>query len=432
MPDTGSASRKYEDEIQPDQQAAEQAPDQVIRLDDRKPAPAVDEGRTEGPAALDPNPQREAVQPAPAPVAAPAPQKPKRSLKRPLLFALLPVALVIGGYYYVTGGQIMTSDNAYIQAQSLGVSTDVSGTVIEIDVHENQVVKKGDVLFRLKPDSFQTALNAAKAQLGTVRNQVLTLQASYQQALAQIEQAQADIPYYEAAFKRQQDLLKTSTASKATYDQAEHDLVGAKQKVSVSQAAAQAMLAQLGGDPNQKTEDNPFYQQALSAVDDAQRNLNDTIVKASFDGVVTNVDALQIGRYLPASTPAFSLVSQTDIWIEANPKETELTYVQPGQEATISVDTYPGVEWRGKVSSISPASSSSFSLLPAQNTTGNWVKVVQRIPMRVSVEDPQGKPTLRGGMSVEVSVDTGHARGLPGFVSDFLGMFGVKTGSGQK
>lgn len=151
------------------------------------------------------------LSPLPLPPAAPA--KPKRSLKRPVLFALLPIALAVGGYYYVTGGQVMTTDNAYIQAQSLGVSTDVSGTVQEIDVHENQVVKKGDVLFRLRPASFETALAAAQAQLGTVRNQVLTLQASYQQSLSQIEQAQADIPYYEAAFQRQQDLLKTDRKS---------------------------------------------------------------------------------------------------------------------------------------------------------------------------------------------------------------------------
>ncbi|WP_292138518.1 efflux RND transporter periplasmic adaptor subunit, partial [Mesorhizobium sp.] len=174
-------------------------------------------------------------------------------------------------------------------------------------------------------------------------------------------------------------------------------------------------------------EKNPFYLQAQSAVDDAQRNLADSIVKAPFDGIVTNVDALQVGKYLPASQPAFSLISATDLWIAAEPKETELTYVRPGQTATISVDSYPGTVWHGTVASISPASSSSFSLLPAQNTTGNWVKVVQRIPMRVTVDDLQGKPPLRGGMSVVVGIDTGHARGLPDFVTDLLGRFGQKS-----
>ncbi|MCA0013810.1 HlyD family secretion protein [Mesorhizobium sp. B292B1B] len=401
--------------------------DQIIRLDSereqRRANTVIDNDELETPVALEPaaleapsrEPQAAKVAAAPA-----APAKPRRSLTRPVLFALLPAALAVGGYYYVVGGQTMTTDNAYIQAQSLGVSTDVSGTVQEIDVHENEVVKKGQVLFRLRPASFETALAAAQAQLGTVRNQVLTLQASYRQSLAQIEQAEADIPYYEAAFQRQQDLLKTSTASKATFDSAQHDLIAARQKVSVAKAQAQATLAQLGGDANQPVEKNPFYLQARSAVDDAQRNLADSIVKAPFDGIVTNVDALQIGKYLPASQPAFSLVSATDLWIAAEPKETELTYVRPGQTATISVDTYPGAVWHGTIASISPASSSSFSLLPAQNTTGNWVKVVQRIPMRVTIDDPQGKPPLRGGMSVVVDVDTGHARGLPDFVTNLI------------
>ncbi len=180
------------------------------------------------------------------------------------------------------------------------------------------------------------------------------------------------------------------------------------------------MLAQLGGDPNQTIEQNPFYLQAKSGVDNAQRDLNDTVVKAPFDGVVTNVDAIQVGSYLQASQQAFSLVSTSHLWVAASPKETELTYVQPGQPATITVDTYPGVEWKGVVQSISPASGSSFSLLPAQNTTGNWVKVVQRIPMRVRIEDMDGKPPLRVGMSVTVDVDTGHARGVPDFVTNLI------------
>jgi len=414
---------------------AAKAGDQVIRLDSERQQrrggnPVIDDDELEAPVAPEPAALEAPSAPAkPAAVTAapPAPARHKRSLKRPILFALLPVALVVGGYYYVVGGQVMSTDNAYVQAQSLGVSTDVSGTVLEINVHENEAVKKGQELFRLRPASFETALAGAQAQLGTVRNQVLTLQASYQQSLAQIEQAEADIPYYESAFQRQQDLLKTSTASKATFDSAQHDLIAARQKVTVAKAQAQAMLAQLGGDANQPVEQNPFYLQAQSAVDDAQRNLNDSVVKAPFDGIVTNVDALQVGKYLPASQPAFSLVSSSDVWIAAEPKETELTYVRPGQKATISIDGYPGQVWHGTVASISPASSSSFSLLPAQNTSGNWVKVVQRIPMRVTIDDPDGKPPLRGGMSAVVDIDTGHARGLPDFVTDLLKRFGQKS-----
>ena len=204
-------------------------------------------------------------------------------------------------------------------------------------------------------------------------------------------------------------------------DSAQHDLEATRQKIAVAKAQADTALAQLSGDVNQTIENNPFYLQAKSAVDNAQRDLNDTIVSAPFDGVVTNVDAIQPGSYLQASQTAFSLVSTTNMWVEASPKETELTYVRTGQPATVTVDTYPGVEWKGVVDSLSPASGSSFSLLPAQNTTGNWVKVVQRIPLRVRIEDMQGKPPLRVGMSVAVDVDTGHARGLPDFVTRWLG-----------
>ena len=357
-----------------------------------------------------------AVRPAPAPEpvrVSPATKTAKRGWVRPILFALLPVALVAGGYQYVTGGQLMSTDNAYVQAQMIGLSTDVSGTVVSVEVHNNETVTKGQVMFRLRPDAFQVALDGATAQLGTVRNQVLTLQATYKQSLAQIEQAKADLPFYQTGFDRQKNLVASAAASKASFDQAEHDLTAARQRLVVAQAQAQSMLAQLGGDADQRVEDNPFYLQSKSLVDNAKRDLNDTVVRAPFAGTVTNVDALQVGQYLPASQQAFMLVSSDNVWIEASPKETELTWVKPGQDATVSVDTYPGVTWTAKVQSINPASGASFSLLPAQNTSGNWVKVVQRIPMRLQIDPAPGKPPLRVGMSVVVDVETGHARGLP-------------------
>ena len=345
----------------------------------------------------------------------------RRSLKRPILFALLPIALVAGGYFYVTGGQIMETDNAYLQADMVGVSTDVAGTVAAVNVHENEEVKAGQVLFQLKPDSFRIALEGAEAKLAAARNELLNLKASYAQTLAQIAQVEADIPYYQTAFDRQQTLITNAAASHATYDQAKHDLDAAKQKVTVAKAQAKTTLAQLGGDANQPIEQNPLYLEAKSAVDDAQRQFDDTTVRAPFDGVVTNVNALQPGSYLDAAQQAFSQVSTKNMWIAANPKETELTYVKPGQPVTITVDTYPGVEWKGKVASVSPASGASFALLPAQNTSGNWVKVVQRIPMRVTIDDTAGKPPLRVGMSTLVAVDTGRARGLPDMIQKLLG-----------
>jgi len=360
----------------------------------------------------------------PAQSAPPEAVKPKkrRSLKRPVLFALLPIALVVGGYYYVEGGQIMSTDNAYLQADMIGVSTDVAGTVASVDVHENEEVKLGQVLFTLKPDSFKIALDGARAKLGAARNQLLNLQASYKESLAQIAQAEADIPYYQTVLDRQQRLISGSAASQTALDEAKHNLDAARQKVAVAQATAQATLAELGGNADQPIEQNPIYLEAKAAVDDAQRQLDDTVVRAPFDGIVTNVSALQVGSYLEAAQQGFSLVSTKNMWIAANPKETELTYVKPGQPVSITIDTYPGVEWKGTVASVSPASGSSFALLPAQNTSGNWVKVVQRIPMRVTIDDAsaEGKPPLRAGMSTVIAIDTGHKRGLPEFAQKLL------------
>ena len=345
----------------------------------------------------------------------------RRLKRRRMMFSLLPLALVVGGYFYITGGRYVSTDNAYVQADMVGISTDVSGLVAGIDVHENELVKAGQVLFRLKPDSFAIALEGAQAELGHVRNQILALQAGYQQSLAEITQAEADLPFYQATFKRQQDLVATSASSRATFDQAKHDLDAAQQKVAVAKAQAQSALAELGGNADQPVEQNPLFLQAKAKLDEAQRQLNDATVRAPFDGIVTNVNSLQVGSYLQAAQQAFSLVSSDHLWITANPKETELTGIEPGQPVTISVDTYPDARWEGKVASISPASGSSFSLLPAQNTTGNWVKVVQRIPMRVSIDNKNGQPPQRVGMSVNVEVDTGHARCLPRFITNLLG-----------
>lgn len=342
-----------------------------------------------------------------------SPARPKRQRTRIALFTLLPLGLLVGSYLYVTSGQIISTDNAYIQADHVGVSTDVSGLVASVDVKDNQRVTKGQVLFTLKPEPFEIALASAKAQLGNVRNQILNLKANYNQALAEIDQAQIDLPYYQTSFQRQQTLITVSAVSKTNYDDAKHTLDSTRQKIAVAKATAQMVLAQLGGHIDTPIEQQPTYRQAQAAVDEAQRNLANSVVRAPFDGIVTNVDSLQVGAYLQPPQSGISLVSADNLWVAASPKETELSHMKPGQPVDISVDSYPGVQWHGTVESISPASGSSFSLLPAQNTTGNWVKVVQRIPVRISIDDAGQKPPLRTGMSVEARINTGKARGLP-------------------
>jgi membrane fusion protein, multidrug efflux system len=353
--------------------------------------------------------------------AAPDSVTPKKSLRRPLMFALLPLALIVGGYFYVTGGAVMSTDNAYVQADMVGLSTDVSGIVREVSVHDNQKVAKGDVLFKLDDLQFRLALDRAEAQIGNTRNDLVALQTSYRNMQAQVEQAQQDVDFNMVNFKRQEQLLANNFTPKATFDAARNTLQGSQQKLASLNAQLAGIAANLNGNPDAPIDEHPRYKDAVAARDEAARQLAHTIVRAPFAGIVTNVPSLQPGQYLAAAATAFNIVSTDHVWVQASPKETELTYVKPGQKVTVEVDTFPGQRWAGTVESISPASASSFSLLPAENTSGNWVKVVQRIPMRVRVNNAPGKPALRVGMSVEVSVDTGHERGLPSFITDLFG-----------
>jgi membrane fusion protein, multidrug efflux system len=364
-----------------------------------------------------------------------APQK-ERSTHRPwirrALFALLPLALMAGSYWYVTGGQVMSTDDAYVEADTVGIATDIPGIVQEIDVTNNQHVDPGQVLYRLDPNQFQIALDNAKANLAQTALTIDAMKQDYQRMLSDAAAEQGQVALDQTTYDRNAALLPSGSTSKATYDQARYTLETDKSKLQSLRQQAAVQLARLAGNPDIPVTQHPQYLQAKAQVDEAQRQLDHTVIKAPFAGTVTNVPSIAPGKYLAASMTAFFLVDRDHVWVDATPKETELTYVQPGQAVTVTVDTYPDAEWHGTVESISPAAAQQFSLLPAQNTSGNWVKVVQRIPMRVRVDtsgkDLSGKnlsdknlPPLRAGMSVEVDVDTGHARGLPHFLTALFG-----------
>jgi membrane fusion protein, multidrug efflux system len=347
-----------------------------------------------------------------------APQPPRRRWVRWVLFVLLPLALIGGGYWYVTGGSVMSTDDAYVEADKVGISTDVSGIVKEVDVSNNQHVDDGQVLFRLDDLPFRLALERADAQVGIVRNDLDALKANYRDMQAQIKQAQDDVEYYDREFHRQQDLAAKFIASQQTFDTARRNLQNAQQKLASLNQQLAAIAANLNGDPDIPVEQHPRYLDAMAQRNEAARQLDHTVVKAPFAGIATNVPAIAPGKYLQASVTAFYLVAADYVWVDSNPKETQLTNVRPGQPVTVTVDTYPDLEWHGTVESISPAAAQEFALLPAQNTSGNWVKVVQRIPMRVRLDtSDKSRPPLRAGMSVEVDVDTGHRRGLPQFLT---------------
>jgi membrane fusion protein (multidrug efflux system) len=346
-----------------------------------------------------------------------------RQQLRYLLLALGPILVLVGAaWWYLSTGRWITTDDAYVRAEKVNISTDVAGMVAGIAVHDNQKVAAGQILYRLDDTPFRLALQNAEAQLQMVRDDILAAQASYRQTEASIRTAQADIVFYQRQFDRVAALLPKGFAPQQAADQAQHNLDTAKGRLAELQQQATGIAAKLNGNPDLPFTKQPQYLAALAKVEDARRNLQHTIVRAPVAGIVTNVPSLTQGAYLPAGGTGFNLVATQNVWVEADAKETELTHAAAGQPVTVTVDTYPGVEWHGTVESLAPASGGSFALLPAQNTSGNWVKVVQRIPMRIRVETEPGQPPLRDGMSAEVAIDTGHNRHMPQFLSRLFGL----------
>jgi membrane fusion protein, multidrug efflux system len=343
-------------------------------------------------------------------------RRPRRRLIRWALFSLLPIAVLLGGYWYVTGGQIMSEDDANVNAERVGVSTDVSGIVHDVDVVNNQHVTKGQVLFRLDLRQFQIAVDQAQANLAQTELTLNSMKKDYQRLLDDTAAQQAQVNLDQINYTREAMLLRNGTAPQQAYDQAKYTLQGDQAKLQSMQQQSNVQLARLAGSAQTPTEQLPQYLQAKAQLAEAQRQLTDAVVRAPFSGVVTDVPSTAPGRSLTAYAVAFYLVDTDHVWVDAQPKETEMTYVRSGQAATVTVDTYPGVQWRGSVENISPAASQEFSLLPAENTSGNWVKVVQRIPMQIKIDtSDKSKPPLRAGMSAVVNVNTGHARGFPHF-----------------
>lgn len=339
------------------------------------------------------------------------PARRKRSLLRPILMLGGIAIVIVGtGYVWLTGGRYVSTDDAYVQAAEVNATTDVSGIVSRVLVHEGEHVTNGQVLFHLGEHHFQIMLDGAKAKLEQTAEQLAAEKEDYQRMLKDVDTAKAQVAQDQADFGRYASLIHGGGVTRAEYDDAHFKLMADQSRLESLQEQAKTQLAKLGGDITTPVEQLPDYLSAQADVAEAQRQLDHTIVRAPFNGVVTNVENLQRGQYLTAASAAFGIVSTDDVWVTAQFKETQLTHVKPGQDVTITVDTYPGAKWTGVVDSIAPASGSQFSLLPAENSSGNWVKVVQRIPMRVKITGGPADLVLRAGMSVEVSVDTHHQR----------------------
>jgi membrane fusion protein (multidrug efflux system) len=346
---------------------------------------------------------------------------PKGGMRRVNRLRLLRPVLMIGGvlvvliaclFFWLTGGQTMSSDDTYVNAAKVSLSTDVSGLVGKVYVTNNQHVTKGQELFSLEPSAFDIQVQSAQAQLAQAELDIAAAKRAYAQSQAEIATQRIAIESDQSNLSKYASVLRSGGVTQATYDNEKYQLEGDQAKLEELTDESGVQLAKLAGNADIPVQQTPEYMNALATLNNALREQAHAIVRAPFSGYVTEVDQLQPGMFLPAGTAAFGLVSDTDIWITSQPKESDLTWVRPGQAVTITVDTYPGSTWNGVVESISPASGSEFSILPAQNSSGNWVKVVQRIPLRVKITSGPKDTPLRDGMSAEISVNTNHHRHL--------------------
>jgi membrane fusion protein (multidrug efflux system) len=300
--------------------------------------------------------------------------------------------------------------------------------VTELAVHDNQQVAKGDLLFRLDDRPFRIAVDEAQAHLASARLQVESTKATYRQRLADLRSAQTTADYQQREYERQKRLLGPGISSQSQVDKALLARDAANQNVTAAKEQITSVLASLGGNVDLPVDQHPFVQQAQSQLDRAKLNLSYTTVRAPTDGIVTKVEQLQVGDYINASTPTFALVSTRDVWVEANFKEVQLGHMRAGQMADVNIDAYPDQTFHAKVTSVSPGTGTEFSMLPAENATGNWVKVVQRLPVRLEIESTNmTKLAMRSGLSANVEVDTRHRRGLFGLRSEEMDTPRVET-----
>ncbi|HEY3519333.1 MAG TPA: HlyD family secretion protein [Gammaproteobacteria bacterium] len=355
---------------------------------------------------------------APSAPAAPAARAPRRPLRSILLLAGPIVALVVGAYVYYTSGRVVETDNAYVKADVGVISAEVAGPIAALNVHENDRVEAGDVLFTIDDRSFRVALDRGNAQLAAINDFVESTKASYRQSLEQLALARTNAAYEQRELDRLTALAERKLASEVDVDEQRHDRDVANQEIQVTERALDAIRARLGGDLDRPVTEQAAYLAAKSMRDAAELDLEHTVVRAPFGGIASQVPT--VGHHVQPGTPVMTIVADRGVWIEANFKETDLTHVAVGQPVDIRLDTYPDRRWSGRVESISQATGAEFSVIPAQNATGNWVKVAQRIPVRIAIDTHGDDPSLRAGMSAIIDIDTGYERPAPGWVRALL------------
>jgi len=341
-----------------------------------------------------------------------------RRYRRFLLLVVLPAAAVIGGLtFYLNGGRYVGTDDAYVGAQKVLITPDISGKIDKVVVKEGQRVNEGDVLFEIDPVPFRLAVDQAKAALDQARSTYGNLTANIKIYGKMLDLAQQAVDLKQRDVDRKQALVAQKVGSQLDLDNSANAMVTAGAQAQFVRQQLSNAKAQLLGNPDLPLEQFPPYAQAKAQLDMAQRNLDHTVLRAPMDGVATQVEQIQLGRFVAAGTPVFSIIDVANPWVDANPKESDFTYVSEGQPVTLDVDAFPNHVFKGYVGSLSPGTGAQFAILPPQNATGNFVKVVQRVPVRIyfDQDDPFVKK-LKAGMSVYATIDTHHKRTLAGLL----------------
>ena len=337
-----------------------------------------------------------------------------RRYRRVLLLVVLPLVALIGGLvFYLNGGRYVTTDDAYVGAQKVLITPDISGKIEKVVVREGQQVNEGDVLFEIDPVPFRLAERQAKATLDQTQTTYDNLVANIKIYGQMQDLAQQGVDLKQRDVDRKATLAKSNFGSQLDLDNAGTALVTASAQLQFLRQQLSTAKTQLLGNTDLPLEQFPPYAQAKAALAQAERNLDHTVMRAPMSGIATQVDQIQLGRFVVAGTPVFSIIDTAKPWVDANPKESDFTYVAVGQPVTIDVDAFPDHVFKGTVGSLSPGTGAQFAILPPQNATGNFVKVVQRVPVRIYFDnDDKYVQKLKAGMSAYTSIDTGHRRSL--------------------
>ncbi|MEC9345691.1 MAG: HlyD family secretion protein [Pseudomonadota bacterium] len=336
-----------------------------------------------------------------------APRKRRRPL-RFVLLVLVPLLAIAGAFYaYAMSGRYITTENAYVKATKIAVSSDIDGRVVAVHIAENRRVEAGDLMIELDPRPWQIALTENDAELARTRSQIEQLKVDYSAALAELAETKARISHLESQVARYASLSKRGVATSAKYEEVEADLLAARRRVATQAERVRQALVAIGGDPDRAVEEHPLYRAVMAARERVLLQLDHTRIVAPQAGVVTALN-LEPGEYVEEGKALFAIVDDSAPWIEANLKETQLTWILQGQAVEVTVDAYPGVTWTASIDGIAPATGAEFAILPPQNASGNWVKVVQRVPVRLKLHPNPDRPPLRAGMTAWVSIDTGR------------------------